>query len=331
MIKVTVVVPTRDRADRLAICLESLTRQTVPQESFEVIVVDNGSTDRTAEVAHSFSTRLNLVYVFEPNLGLHYGRHAGMRNARAEVLMFGEDDLIVEPGWVEAGIKAMADGTVSLAGGNLLPYFEGDIPDWLNLWWSRPVYRGRAFGYLGILDFGAGRFDVDPAYVWGGNFCVRRKVLEAVGGFHPDGMPKEFETRRGDGESYTARAIHARGGVVRFDSGITVRHTVIGPRMDQAYLERRAYSQGISDSYTETRRRGAPRGKIDGWAMPRLRKLRRELAYRREARGGDETAAKLLAIQVATLGAWIRGYEFHQHAVRQDAALIDWILKENYL
>jgi len=333
MLRVSVIIPTRDRAGLLECCLESLTRQTLPRDEFEVLVVDNGSTDSTPEVAQRFSGRLNLVYVLEPEPGLHSGRHAGVRNARADILLFGEDDLDVEPGWVAGAVAALADKDVALAGGNLLPKFEGEVPGWLELWWSRPAYRGRAFGYLGILDFGQGSFDVHPAYVWGGNFAVRRSAIEAVGGFHPDGLPQELITRRGDGESYTARAIHQRVGRVVFDSRISVRHTVAAFRMKGSYLEKRAYNQGISDSYTRTRRLGKPESALVAWGYSWLRalNLRRHYFMQSLRDFGHPHRAELLAIQYATTRTWADGFRFHQRAVRADATLLDWVLKERYL
>jgi hypothetical protein len=201
------------------------------------------------------------------------------------------------------------------------------------LWWSRPVYRGKAFGYYGILDFGSGRFDVDPAYVWGGNFAVRRSALEAVGGFHPDGMPQELITRRGDGESYTARAIHKHVGRVMFDSEITVRHTVAGFRMSGKYLEKRAYAEGISSSYTYMRRRGKPSSPFVAWAYSWLRAARLRIRYFLQSLRdrGHPARAELLAIQFAATRAWTEGYRFHQRAVRNDAQLLAWVLKERYL
>jgi len=333
MLRASVIIPTRDRAKMLAICLESLVQQTLSRDDFEVLVIDNGSTDSTADVAKGFADRLNLVYVYEPEPGLHSGRHAGVRNARSDILLFGEDDLDVTPGWVAGAIAALRDEKVALAGGNLLPKFEGEVPGWLQLWWSRPVYKGRAFGYYGILDFGVGRFEVDPAYVWGGNFAVRRSALEAVGGFHPDGMPQELITRRGDGESYTARAIHKRVGRVMFDSEITVRHTVAASRMYGKYLEKRAYNQGISDSYTNTRRWGRPSSALVTWAYSWARAQRLRLRYFQQSLRdrGHPHRAELLKIQFATAKTWAEGYRFHQRAARSDQQLLTWILKEKYL
>jgi glycosyltransferase involved in cell wall biosynthesis len=310
-----------------------LTHQTLASNEFEVVVVDNGSTDSTPEVANSFAARLNLVYVREAQPGLHSGRHAGMRHARADILIFGEDDLEVEPGWVAGAVGALADQQVALVGGNLLPKFEGEVPAWLELWWSRFAYRGRALGYLGILDFGPGRFDVDPGYVWGGNFAVRRSALEAVGGFHPDGMPEELITRRGDGESYTATAIGTKVGRVMFDSAVTVRHTVAAFRMSRSYLEKRAFAQGISDSYTNTRRKRHANSALIAWGYSWLRALHLRLHYFRQSLRdlGHPSRAELLAIQYATTRSWAAGYRFHQRAVRVDAQLLDWVLKERYL
>jgi len=88
--------------------------------------------------------------------------------------------------------EAFSYPDVVLVGGNNLPAFALPPPAWLERWWNQPVYKGRALGYLSILDFGDGVFDIDPAFVWGCNFSIRKEQLIQYGGFHPDAFPAEW-------------------------------------------------------------------------------------------------------------------------------------------
>jgi glucosyl-dolichyl phosphate glucuronosyltransferase len=300
---------------------------------FEVIVVDNGSRDDTADVAASYAARLNLRCVAAPEPGLHVGRHAGCREAASDVLMYADDDIEATPTWVESVANAFADSNVGLVGGNNYPKFECQAPDWLDLWWSRRVHRGRALGYLSILDFGIGRFPVGPGYVWGCNFSVRRQALEEAGGFHPDSLPRELLRMRGDGETHVANAVSRRGWTVLFDSGASVHHCVSAERMTAGYFEQRAYAQGITDSYAAVRSRGDFPLPVRQRFWASLRPALSGLGHRWRARAAiDGSPGKvLLKVKLAALRAWREGYGFHQAAVRNDPTLLQWVLKENYL
>lgn len=335
MIQASVIIPTRDRAELLRLCLESLTRQTLAPGDFEVIVVDNGSCDSTPEVAAAYSTRLDLRYVAAPEPGLHVGRHAGMRAARAGVLMYADDDIEACPRWVEAVVRAFGAPHVALVGGNNYPRFEHEPPAWLRKWWSEPVRevrRGRALGYLSVLDFGTGRFPLDSRFVWGCNFSVRRQALEAVGGFHPDSVPKDRLRLRGDGESHVANEIRKRGWVTMFDSDASVHHLVSTERMTRAYFEQRGFAQGISDSYTAVRRHRSASLPASQAFRTRLRSALGAFRERWRVIGASDVAAReLMKVRIAALRAWADGYAFHQAALRSDADLLQWVMKEDYL
>lgn len=332
MIRASVIIPTRDRAALLERCLDALTRQTLAANEFEVIVVDNGSRDATAQVAASFFGRLSLRVVAAPEPGLHVGRHAGLRTARSDVLMYTDDDAEAEPAWVEAVVQAFENPIVGLVGGNNYPRFEGDPPAWLQQWWNEPVYRGRALGYLSVLDFGSGRFPLAPEYIWGCNFCVRRQALETVGGFHPDGMPRELMRLRGDGESYVAKAIGSHGWTTLFDSRASVHHLVSATRMTRGYFEQRGFAQGVSDSYSAVRRHRRTPLPLSERLHARLRPTVNALRLRRKMVGSRDPAANtLLEVRRSTLRAWAEGFAFHQSALRSDPDLLRWVLKDNYL
>jgi glycosyltransferase involved in cell wall biosynthesis len=332
MVLATVIVPTRNRASALRRCLQSMTRQTLPAERFEIVVVDNGSTDDTAAVAKSFDNGMALSLLHEPEPGLHVGRHAGWRAARSDLLVFVDDDIEADPGWLAAVVDSFSDPLVALVGGNNLPAFEAEPPAWLRRWWERPVGQGRALGYLSILDFGRGSFEIDPGYVWGCNFGVRASVLEESRGFHPDGVPRERLRFRGDGETHVADVVRRRGHRAWFHGAATVHHLVDVHRMKPAYFEERAFAQGVSDSYAMIRARGGRQRK-----SPDIRGLLRGALDPARAwwtSGGwnaDAVARELRAVETRVRQAYHRGREFHLAEVLRDRALLDWVLREDYL
>jgi glucosyl-dolichyl phosphate glucuronosyltransferase len=100
---ISVIIPTRNRAELLRAALLSLSLQTLPPEDFEVLVVDNGSTDHTKKVVNGFNGLMHLRYFFDPTPGLHVGRHRGLREASGEILVYGDDDIEALPTWLVNG------------------------------------------------------------------------------------------------------------------------------------------------------------------------------------------------------------------------------------
>lgn len=330
--KASVIIPTRNRANLLDRCLDSLHRQTLSREQFEVLVIDNGSSDNTAEVAARHAATLQVSCRSAPEPGLHVGRHEGLKHAQADLLVFVDDDIEASPAWLASILEAFDDQDVALVGGNNLPRFEQPPPAWLEKWWGQPVAQGRALGYLSILDFGEGCFDIDPGYVWGCNFAIRKDVLLAVAGFHPDGVPPERLRFRGDGETHVSESIRRLGLRTRFHSGASVQHFVPGNRMTLQYFEQRAYAQGVSDSYSDIRRHGT----CDLPLRTRVRHLARrgrQALLRAKVSAfpeRDAVARELDQVQLAAASAYWRGYAFHRGEVVADPALFAWVLKADY-
>ncbi len=181
---VSVVVSTFNRAAPLARALGRLCAQHVPAGlSYEVIVIDNNSTDETAAVVSSFVARTpGLVRcIFEPQQGVSHGRNAGIRAARAAIIAFTDDDNEADPEWV-ASVAAALDRRPDVAGvgGRVLPEWPRPAPKWLDRQHWSP---------LAILDYGDAEFDTgteDPRCLLTANLAFRREVLERVGGFSAD-------------------------------------------------------------------------------------------------------------------------------------------------
>lgn len=256
----SVIIPTRNRSDLLSMALLSLTRQTLAESQFEILIIDNGSTDNTAQITERYSTQLhNLKYFYEPEPGLHAGRHRGMLEAQNDILVFADDDIEALPTWLESIQSAFCAPDVAMVGGNNLPMFVSPPPEWLLALWNRSYKRNiRAIPALSIIEINGAIRDYDPYYVWGCNFSIRKKVLYAAGGFHPDGMPKELIKFRGDGETHVSRFVKECGMRCIFHPGASVHHKVTQERMTFDYFYQRGFNQGISDSYSIMRNQNNP-------------------------------------------------------------------------
>lgn len=318
MIFLSVIIPTRNRAKYLSGALESLAKQTYPLDRFEVLVIDNGSTDNTREVCTSFKNRVpQLRYFYEETPGLHVGRHLGMKMAKSEILVYGDDDIEAFPTWLEGISCAFEDEDIGLVGGKNLPKFETQPPNWVDQLWIRNQ-RGKMIPSYSLLDFGDKVCEIPHRYIWGCNYSIRKEVLIKAGGFHPDGMPPDLLKYRGDGEGALSQKIHQIGYKALYHPNASVYHLVPTARMNSSYLYRRWFSQGISGSYSWVRQHM----KLDF-------KLRLTILQKKVK---SYTIFPLNKAFLWTMqkGFW-DGVAFHQSALRQVPELLAWVLKTDYM
>lgn len=128
----SVVVPTRDRAERLGRLIASLKRQDLPRGDFEVIVVDDGSSDSTQALLAAEAARGDLALTVrrrEQAGGPAAARNEGWRAARAPLVAFTDDDCVADPGWLEAGLEAAAASPGAIVQGRTDPD-PGELEDY---------------------------------------------------------------------------------------------------------------------------------------------------------------------------------------------------------
>lgn len=320
----SVIFPTRNRAALLARALHSLKHQALAPERFEILVVDSGSTDNTREIAAQAQQELrNLRYFFTAVPGLHAARHLGMAKSESQILVYADDDIRAAPTWLEAIGEAFADPQVVLVGGRILPEFETAPPPWVNDLWRENEW-GRFLSFYSLSDCGESRKSIDPAYVWGCNFSIRKEWLSRLGGFHPDSMPEHLLRLRGDGELGVAMKIRELNLKAEYHPGALVFHFVPKERLDLGYLYARSYNQGISNSYTHIRSAVACRRS----ARDRARSLL--LLPMRLPRFLSSSFRRKYRLQRIACKGKRAGYRFHQREVSRDPELKKWVLQETY-
>ncbi len=165
---VSVVVPVRNGADTIADCVDSLLALDFPSDRFEVLVVENASTDATPAILERYADRVRLLH--EPSLGPSHARNTGIHQARGEVIAFTDADCRVDPSWLTELVPALSGEGVGMAGG---PIFA-----------TRPCNYVERFGET-IHDHERAITFCVPPYVITGNCAARKSTLQAVGGFDP--------------------------------------------------------------------------------------------------------------------------------------------------
>ena len=179
----SVVITTYNRAKLLADTLLSLADQQVsPAVRWEVIVVDNNSRDETEDVVRrcSETTSLRIRHVFEPRQGQSFARNRGIEAAEGAVILFTDDDIIPNPDWVSAMLRAIDADDCEGAGGKVLPLWEGEVPSWLSgrsdlLSWLALVDSDEAC----MLDYPL----VASRRIVGASMGFRRSVFQEFGRF----------------------------------------------------------------------------------------------------------------------------------------------------
>ena len=250
LVDATVLICTYNRANLLGETLDSI-RATRTSLRWEVLVVDNNSSDGTREVVSSriaeFPVRVR--YLFEPRQGKSNALNTGLAATDAPIVVFTDDDVRVGAAWLEAACRPMLeDPGVDYTGGPVLPIWERPRPDWLD------STRSDLWGTLAILDYGAERFVFEERrrVPLGANMAVRRTLIDRIGGFDPSlGRTGNSLLGQEQAEFFCrSRGIGARGVYVPEAS---LQHHVPARRLTRGYFLRWWYWKGVSKARLEQR------------------------------------------------------------------------------
>jgi glucosyl-dolichyl phosphate glucuronosyltransferase len=210
--------------------------------SAEVIIVDNGSTDSTADFARSLCSAFpDVKYLFEPSLGLSHARNSGLHAAQGQYVAFLDDDAIANDGWLSQIPKAFETGGEDIAcvGGKVEPIWEKPRPTWLH---------DDLLSYVGALDYFHTPVRMsENTGPFGCNVILRRDVLLRTGGFST-ALGRKGASLLSNEEFLIYRQLRELGFGIYYDPKICIRHRVHADRVTKAWFKRRAYWQGVSDS-----------------------------------------------------------------------------------
>mgnify|MGYP001068578707 CR=1 FL=1 len=242
MIRLSLIIPTHNRSERLIAALESVIRQDLPAADWECVVVSNNSTDDTVARFGDFAARypgLNLRLVTEDGPGVSYARNRGIAETSAPLLVFIDDDERINPGF----LRAYADffdthpGAV-VAGGRIIAEYPEGRPAWMSRWVEMPIANPMDFG-PDVRPFPAGRV---PG---GGNMAFRRAGLVGYGGFDPSLGRVNGELIGGEENDFFERLLQG-GETIWYVPGAVMWHIIPPSKLTVAYFRRLSRHVGVS-------------------------------------------------------------------------------------
>lgn len=248
MHKISVIIPTYNRAQYIGLTIESFLQQTYPKEFIEILICDNHSTDHTKEViAKTIKANkgYNIRYLYEERQGVHYTRNTAAKQAVGDILYFTDDDMIADSSMLERLIDVFDKyDNIGAVTGKVIPKWEQTPPAWVAKYlcnqWLSLIDKNME---LCITKYDLGVYSCHEA--------IRRDIFMRTGGFHPENTAGEWV---GDGETGFNMEVQAMGYCFAYVGNAVTEHIIPLARMTQSYLNKRFYNQGCSDSYTSYRK-----------------------------------------------------------------------------
>lgn len=238
----SVVICTRNRARYLKACVASVLAQTLARDRFEILIVDNGSSDETAALGRAWQASGDARYIREPVVGLSQARNTGWQSARGRWVGYLDDDGRASPDWLESARAAFCDATPEPAwvGGPIDLDWEGAPPSWLD---------EELQECLGRLDWGPAARWLEPMErLGGGNSFYPRAVLASLQGFDTR-LGRKSDLLLSGEETQLQRRLEAAGGRLYYHPGVRMLHSVPVERLQPRFFYGRYYWGGITDEF----------------------------------------------------------------------------------
>jgi len=238
------IICTHNRADYLRSAIKSLIDQTLPQEKYEIIVVDNASSDDTRNVVSAFKGASNLRYVYEEKLGLAHARNTGWREAMGLYVAYLDDDALASEQWLEKILEVFetVKPKPGCLTGRIDPIWEVPQPVWLS---------DSQLGYLAILNWSDAPLILKKnQWLGGANMSFPKRLLEKVNGFNPNLGRMGRKLRSGE-DILLQRQVMSKGYNCLYHPGIIVQHHIPASRLDKGWIVKRAFWQGVSDAFIQ--------------------------------------------------------------------------------
>ncbi len=232
--KLSIIICTFNRYLLLDKCLLSIISQNL--YGIEVLVIDNNSSDKTKEIVLKYKNlNKSIKYFFEPKAGLSNARNLGYKNAKADWILYLDDDAIPFPDLVERALYLINIGKFDCVGGMYYGYFDKPKPKWID------ENYGTKEKFSSELSF-------CPFYIpHGGIVIYRKSVIERNNGFNSNFGMKANKLGYGE-ETELQKRISLNGGIIMFDPNLKVNHLVKSERLNIYSLLQQQYIFGKNRS-----------------------------------------------------------------------------------
>lgn len=229
MTKLSIVICTYNRADILKYCLDSLIKQNVSNDIFEIIIVDNNSNDNTKEISLFFHDKfIHFQYIIEKQVGLSYARNTGYKNAKADWVAYIDDDAIAHTNYIEKVISACENYDFDVFGGGYNPWYLFGKKKWLP----------DSFGKSTLKDK-----HLETGYFSGLNMVFKKDVLERLNGFNTNLGMTGNKVAYGE-ETELQDRLRQKGYKIGYAPDVVVDHLVGKHKLTLSWHLKSSYAYG---------------------------------------------------------------------------------------
>jgi glycosyltransferase involved in cell wall biosynthesis len=240
ILEATIIIPTYNQEKIICQSLRTWTEQSLDYSDFEVIIVDNNSSDNTAEVINQFIKDFaNFHYIREPKPGSTAARHAGAKMAKSDYLIFADDDGLFNNRCIEE-ILGVYESNVDIAAvtGKIDLLWDSPPPDWI------VPYEFM----LGKLDYGDKTLAQKDIFLNGGLFSIKREIFNKLQGFNPDLIDGHLI---GDGDTGLVYKLRENNSLIGYTPFAVMKHLQFVDKHGRLEdIGRRFFNVGVSNSYS---------------------------------------------------------------------------------
>lgn len=239
----SIVVCTYNRDKYLYGALQCIAENGFPANAYEIILVNNMSTDNTEAECQKFRNdypNVNFRYFVEANQGLSYARNRGIEESRGETLLFLDDDSYIQHDYLKNLQRQLNDHPEADAfGGKIDPVFEsGEAPKWLSKW---------NYSWVSAIDMGDKVCQFEgKAFPIGANMGIRKAMIEKTGVFNTQ-LGRSKKNLMGGEEKDLFERIRQQGGLIYYFPDVVVNHVIPPTRTTKDYVKRLGEGVGRSE------------------------------------------------------------------------------------
>lgn len=241
--KISVIIPAYNRGNVISKTINSFVNQSLSKDNYEIIIVDNNSTDNTREIVKEiiqFNKFPKIRYILETRQGAHWARNRGAKEAKNEIFYFTDDDMEADKDLLAEILKVFNLGyNIGSATGVILPKFEIQPPKWILKHCCNS-----------ILSLNSSKDDLvissDDIGIFSDHQAVIREVFFRAGGFNPDKVKKAWIGDGGTGFNKNIKKLNYK---FAFTAKSIIYHLIPKERLTQKYINKRLADQGNANSY----------------------------------------------------------------------------------
>lgn len=241
----SVIICTYNRDKYIYNVLKSVADNDFPREQYEIVLINNNSTDNTEAECQRFQLDypdVTFHYLVEKQQGLSYARNCGIVNSRGELLVYVDDDALVNPEYLQTYADFFAHNAHAVAaGGPILPEYETQEPSWMSHY-TRQLVTGKL--YLGDKE----REFPRGSYPGGGNSCYRKSVFDKIGLFNVE-LGRKGNSLIGAEEKDLYDKMTTLGMKFYYLPTSILYHIIPEKKLTSDYFNRLTYGIGVSERY----------------------------------------------------------------------------------